>query len=668
MALSGSFQNLVGYNGKFGIVCEWSGQQDVPNNKTRITVRVYLRYYTVDIGSRTGSYNVGGNTGSWYATDITDYSSSSWHNSLLGSFSQDVYHNADGSANNVLIQVNYPYRGYYSSTWYENITASTYVNLDKIPRYATITQSMASRTETAIAVNWSTDATVDKLWYSSDDGANYTEVSIAESTSGSYTISGLTAYTQYLIKTKVRRKDSQLISESDAISPYTYPYPYANAMPDFMIGNTLTIGIYNPLNRSVTVELIGADDSVIGSGTTSGASIAGFKTAGMIDNLYASIPNAQSGTYKVRVTYGTEISLKTGGTYSVNPSVCSPAITGASYQDVNSTAVAITQNNQDIVRNQSTVQYSATGLTAKNHSAIASCSVAVNGNTYQLTVSGTSATGGNASIDSGTDVEAVFTMTDSRGLTATKTITVHMLDWTVPSAIITLQRHDNFYSETDLTVDAMFPYINGHNQITITYQATKEGDSSPSVSGSLQDNVTSVVTLDNNYAWTVQVTLADSFGGTTTYTVMISRGMPIIYFDRIKSSVGINCFPQYDKSLEVNGALLEDFITEQGTSGIWTYRKYASGVVECWGTASEDSLTWTALNGFYYSNSWDVQYPFSIYDATANANIIQAGQNLGWVGNANTEVSNSSVRLYIFRISNSGTVKVGLHIIGKLTQ
>ena len=33
--------------------------------------------------------------------------------------------------------------------------------------------------------------------------------------------------------------------------------------------------------------------------------------------------------------------------------------------------------------------------------------------------------------------------------------------------------------------------------------------------------------------------------------------MPIIYFDRLKSSVGINCFPKEEQSLEVNGVSVE---------------------------------------------------------------------------------------------------------------
>jgi hypothetical protein len=73
----------------------------------------------------------------------------------------------------------------------------------------------------------------------------------------------------------------------------------------------------------------------------------------------------------------------------------------------------------------------------------------------------------------------------------------------------------------------------------------------------VQDNVTSVVQLDNNYAWTVAIKLVDSLGGQTTYTAYISRGMPIIYFDRLKSSVGINCFPKDEESLEVNGVNME---------------------------------------------------------------------------------------------------------------
>ena len=37
------------------------------------------------------------------------------------------------------------------------------------------------------------------------------------------------------------------------------------------------------------------------------------------------------------------------------------------------------------------------------------------------------------------------------------------------------------------------------------------------------------------------------------------------------------------EGLDVSGINAVDYIVEQGTSGIWTYRKWNSGIAECWG-------------------------------------------------------------------------------------
>jgi hypothetical protein len=315
----------------------------------------------------------------------------------------------------------------------------------------------------------------------------------------------------------------------------------------------LTLGFYNPLGRSITINILGADGSQISNDSITGTTISGYNGTTVVDRLYASIPNAKSGQYKVKVTYGNQIDTRNGGTYSINQNVCLPSIGAVAYKDTKAQTIALTRNDQDIVRNHSIVQYTASGLSTQRSASIASCSVKVNGNTYNLTLSGNSASGGNAVIDSGMPLEAVFTVTDSRGLTASKSITVNMLDWYPPTAIITLQRQHNFYSETEITVDADFPSINGNNALTIQYVATEDNPARTVISGTLQNNITSVIVLDNEYAWSIAVTLTDSLGGTTTYNLMLSRGMPIIYFDRIKSSVGVNCFPKDNQSLEVNG-------------------------------------------------------------------------------------------------------------------
>lgn len=463
----------------------------------------------------------------------------------------------------------------WSGTKLGTITGSGSMTLTKIPRYATVTQTLMSKTETSATIKWSSDSTIDYIWWSSNNGSSWTGINVTDGTTGQYTISGLSANTAYQIKTRVRRKDSQLTTDSSALSVTTYAFPYCNSMPNFTIGSKLTLGFFNPLGRSITVNILGADGSQISNDTTTGTSISGYNNETVQNRLYASIPNAKSGTYKVKVTYGTQISTKNGGTYTINQNVCLPSIGSVAYKDTKSQTIALTENDQDIVRNHSIVQYTASGLTAQKSATVRSCSVKVNGNSYNLTVSGASASGGNAVIDSGMPLEAVFTVTDSRGLTASKSITVNMLDWHIPTAIITLQRQHNFYSETDITVDVDYSSINGNNAVRIQYSATEDSSARTVISGTLQNNVTSEIVLDNEYAWTVTVTVTDSLGGTATYNVFLSRGMPIIYFDRIKSSVGINCFPKNEKSLEVNGI---DMTRETATCEIATgWENYSSG-------------------------------------------------------------------------------------------
>ena len=61
-----------------------------------------------------------------------------------------------------------------------------------------------------------------------------------------------------------------------------------------------------------------------------------------------------------------------------------------------------------------------------------------------------------------------------------------------------------------------------------------------------------------------------------------------------------------------NSDPLSDYIVEQGTSGIWTYRKWASGVAECWGQKQITSYAMTkATYNHYYGTAITENYPFS---------------------------------------------------------
>ena len=455
----------------------------------------------------------------------------------------DVPHLNDGTKT---ITVSITTAIYYSSTE----TKSGSWTLNSIPRYATLTTSNSSKTETTAVMAWTADATCDRLYYSTNNGSTFTQVTIAEATSGSYTITGLSANTTYNIKTKVRRKDSQLETISSAVAVTTYAYPYASTMPDFTIGNQVQITIYNPLSRSCSVQLQTNAGTAVGSITTSTTTAKGWNSSANQSTLYASIPSATYANYKVAVTYSGHTETRNGGKYSINATACTPTIGSVAYEDYKTATVNVTGDNQKIVQNQSTVKYTASSISVKNSATISSVKVTVNSSTYTMTVSGTSATYSGGTINSSSNVTATVTVTDSRGLTGTKSVTVSIYEWKLPTGIITMQRQNNFYTPTSIKCDAQYSYLGGHNTISISYACTKDGDSTASITGTLSDNVATTVNMDNEYGWTVKYTITDAFG-TTIYNVRLERGQPIVYFDRLRNSVGFGTFPQANNTVEL---------------------------------------------------------------------------------------------------------------------
>lgn len=527
------------------------------------------------------------------------YGTTSWYGSVGQSYVNiasytlnNVAHNADGSKS-ITISGSCTGPSGTSMSGYTASGSGTAV-LDKIPRYATVTQSNTEKTETTITIKWTSDSTIDYVWYKIGSGS-WTAVGSTNASSGTYTISGRAADTAYTIYTRVRRKDSQLTTDSSALSVTTYAYPYCTTAPNFVIGNSVTLSFYNPLKRQFTFSIVANGTELTDSDwKTTGTSYTGLAATGTQSRLYASIPNAKSATYNVKVTYGSVVSTKTGGTYSVNTTANAPSVAGLTYADTNATTTAITGNDQLIIQNKSTVRYTVTGAAAKNSATVASVKVTVNGLTYTLTASGSNYVGGNAVINSASNVTATATVTDSRGLTATTTVTVQMLDWIKPTAIINMQRLNNFYSTTNITVDADYSSLDGKNTITITYRAGIQGSGAYTVTGTLQDNVQGSFEADNKQNWSVQVTVQDLFDS-TTYTLSLGRGIPIVFYDVDKSSVGINTFPSHDNSLEG----LDIYMNQVGIMGLKAV------------LTSEEDLNDITEQGIYYQ-------PYINYATTAH--------------------------------------------------
>lgn len=240
--------------------------------------------------------------------------------------------------------------------------------IDNIPRYPTVSHSLDSKTETTAKISWSSDSTIDYLWYSKDDGKNWTGVNVTDGKSGTYTISGLSANTTYKIKTRVRRKDSQLTKDSSALSVTTYNFPYCTKAPNFVIGNPVTLEFYNPLKREIDFILIGNGQHIyawtgIKAAADGKTTYTGITEGEVVTALYDSIPNAKNAKYTIETVYGDSFIPIQGGTYSVNESQNAPTFTTFTYKDTNATVTAVTGNAQAIVQGLSNL---AVEITADN--------------------------------------------------------------------------------------------------------------------------------------------------------------------------------------------------------------------------------------------------------------------------------------------------------------
>lgn len=136
-------------------------------------------------------------------------------------------------------------------------SVSGQIDLTKFDRYTTVTSSERGKTLNSISVNWKT---TDPRWWTqySLNGGEWKDAGdtvASDNKSGYYTITGLTPNTRYSVKTRCKRNNSSLWSESNTIYITTYDIAKINSLPNFDHGNNVTINITNPANIT-TLNLV----------------------------------------------------------------------------------------------------------------------------------------------------------------------------------------------------------------------------------------------------------------------------------------------------------------------------------------------------------------------------------------------------------------------------
>ena len=515
MANSGNMTTNASYNRS--LTFNWSVKsQSVSGNYTIINWNIK------GSGGDTQSFVKAGNFNVWVAgTNL--YSSSTridlYNGTTVTSGTHKLYHDKNGNCNFTA----YIEAGIYATA--VNCWAEKSWDLPKIPRYATSKQTLNSKTETSIKMNWSSDNTIDYIWYSKNNGTNWTGIDIADAKSGTYTIEELSPNTTYSIKTRVRRKDNQLTTDSTKLDVTTYDYPYCINTPNFNVGNELTFELYNPLSRLVDVSFIDNNGTKLSTDSTSMTTVSGYNTETFINKLYESLPNSLTGKYSIQVTYEDSVKVTdNGNTYTLDSNECKPTFTEFTYKDTNTTVTGITGNDQVLIKGLSDLQVTISstnkmvaqkGANPNKYTAnIDTLNVSADYSTNDVVMT-------LGKVSNGGSKRLTVTALDSRNNSteAFKDITVY--NYTKPVVNVEVSRLNNFEKETTLKISGNYDKLNIDNVDKNTIQSVQyryrdnEGDWSEWLTAkttvvSGQFTCTDIIlSLDNTKAFDFEVKATD---------------------------------------------------------------------------------------------------------------------------------------------------------------
>ena len=144
--------------------CTWSSTSNGSTaNTSTVTVKVTATKSSSSTASTYGNQETTVNVGGTSQKASGSFTLAPGKTITLFSKTYTVKHNDDGTKS-VNISVNVGGNVIYAN-------GSATATLDKIPRYATVSQSLNSRTENTVTMAWTSDSTIDYIWYSTNNGS-----------------------------------------------------------------------------------------------------------------------------------------------------------------------------------------------------------------------------------------------------------------------------------------------------------------------------------------------------------------------------------------------------------------------------------------------------------------------------------------------------------------
>ena len=444
-ALSGTFQKYP--VSSFGLYCEWSGTQSITGNYTDVTLKVYLSYYTLEVGARSDStISINGVSETYTAPAIDDYSSG-WKKKLLKTKTVRVSHNADGTKSGVVLSTSWRFSGTYSGVSIGTITASTTVTLNSIDRSApTVSCSVSGITANGFTISASSSATSDIWQYSLNGGTSWTQFSTTAGTSASVTLSSLSPNTTYSVRVRARKRTNQVYGTSSTVSAKTLGGAVILSCGSFSAdATTISLSLRVTVYNSAYTNYI-----TIKNGSTTYLSLAGrvwssgtaYRTITLTSSERTTLLNAMASVKSFTATI--ELVTKSGNTQIGSASTCTCTIRTS------------TDNDQVLIQDYSRLTVTPGTAAARNGASIVSYSAVCSGVTKSSTTGAALSLG---TIDTSGTRDITLTVTDSRGYTASVTQSVTVVPYSKPRvSSVSLRRTNDIETEMQL----VFQYLSHH--------------------------------------------------------------------------------------------------------------------------------------------------------------------------------------------------------------
>lgn len=295
---------------------------------------------------------------------------------------------------------------------------------------------------------------------------------------------------------------------------------------------------------------------------------------------------------------------------------CEPTIESVNYLDTSEKAISVTGDNQKIIRNFSNLMINLNNLKSLKGATLIKCQATINGITKDFSnISGNSIETTSldfGTIDTSTNIDATIVLTDSRGYTDTKTITINILNYINLSINATIKRIQPTTGEVGITFSGN--YFNGSfgstsNTLTLNWYYREKGSSTWITGGTLKTliskntytNGTSIISLGKMFeyqkSYEFYLEVADKLT-TLQPTFLVTQGIPIFNWGED--------FVNFMKKVLLNGTNILDKI-----DGVVLYNDEngTTGTV----TLSETSANFNYLEIFYKKNDTDFYKSQRVY-------------------------------------------------------